>query len=283
MIGVGPIMAVVLVAILAACSPVPPSRPPPTVEAVTPPEPGHAQSEADVTAEVTRLRRILAEQIPDQAGYEDGDRTWGDHTWMEAASAAMNEFGFVIDRPQLVVVVDRNPMVQRMRIMVAVPAGRWRTIGGGKVSTGQSGRRGYFLTPTGVFRHTEAIVDYRALGTCNEHGIRGLGIKGMRVWDFGWQFAEPGWGLDREPREIRLLVHATDPDFLEPRLGRPASKGCIRVATSMNRFLDLQGVLDADHERIAVTDDRIARVLNPARTPSPLAGNTLIVIDSSRQ
>lgn len=101
------------------------------------------------------------------------------------------------------------------------------------------------------------------------------------VWDLGWQAAVPGWGSGREPPEIRLLVHATDPQFVEPRLGRPASKGCIRIAAAMSRFLDLQGVLDADHERAAVTDKRIAYVLDTERTPTPLAGNTLIVIDTS--
>ena len=69
---------------------------------------------------------------------------------------------------------------------------RWEVIGGSKVSTGQSGRRGYFITPMGVFLHTDGILDYRALGTYNENHIRGLGLKGMRVWDFGWQTAERG-------------------------------------------------------------------------------------------
>jgi hypothetical protein len=50
-----------------------------------------------------------------------------------------------------------------------------------------------FPTPVGLFLHTADILDYRALGTFNENHIRGLGLKGMRVWDFGWQTAEKGW------------------------------------------------------------------------------------------
>lgn len=61
---------------------------------------------------------------------------------------------------------------------------------------------------------------------------------------------------------IRLLLHATDPDYLEHRRGRPASKGCVRIPAAMNRFLDRHGVLDADYERAA--------------------GDALVVIDSSQ-
>ena len=121
--------------------------------------------------------------------------------------------------------VDRNPAVQELRIILAQPNATWEVIGGSKVSTGQSGRRGYFITPLGVFLHTDGILDYRALGTFNENHIRGLGLKGMRVWDFGWQTAERGWRVERDPAEIRLLMHATDPDYLEQRLGHPASEG----------------------------------------------------------
>jgi hypothetical protein len=67
-----------------------------------------------------------------------------------------------------------------------------------KVSTGQAGRRGYFITPIGAFQHTDDILDYRALGTFNENHIRGLGMKGTRVWDLGWQTAERGWRVERD-------------------------------------------------------------------------------------
>ena len=142
-----------------------------------------------------------------------------------------------IEQPQLLVVVDRNPAIQELRIILAQPNASWEVIGGSKVSTGQSGRRGYFITPMGVFLHTDGILDYRALGTFNENHIRGLGLKGMRVWDFGWQTAQRGWRDERDPAEIRLQMHATDPDYLEQRLGHPASEGCVRIPAAMNRFL----------------------------------------------
>ena len=44
---------------------------------------------------------------------------------------------FPIDRPQLLVVVDRNPKVQQMRLILAQPQGEWDDLGGTKVSTGQ--------------------------------------------------------------------------------------------------------------------------------------------------
>jgi hypothetical protein len=41
-------------------------------------------------------------------------------------------------------------------------------------------------------------------------------------------------------------------------------------------------VLDADYERAAPDDARIRAVLLPARQPTPLAGNVLVVVDSSQ-
>ena len=192
----------------------------------------------------------------------------------------------VIDRPQLLVVVDRNPRVQELMVILAEPQGDWQVIGGSHVSTGQKGRFDHYVTPLGVFHLTDAILGYRAEGTLNENGIRGLGAKGMRVWDFGWHVAQKGWAEppgkpDRTP--IRLMLHATDPDKLEQRIGRPASQGCIRVPTTMNRFLDLHGVMDADYEKAAATEIRFRALLLPNREPSPYAGNTLVVIDSSER
>ncbi|MBV8912937.1 MAG: L,D-transpeptidase [Acetobacteraceae bacterium] len=190
-----------------------------------------------------------------------------------------------LDRPQLLVVVDRNPRVQQLMVILAVPGdGEWKVIGGGRVSTGQKGRFDHYVTPRGVFHLTDGILGYRAEGTLNENGIRGLGAKGMRVWDFGWHVAMKGWTEvagkpDRTP--IRLMLHATDPDKLEQRIGRPASQGCIRITTTMNRFLDRHGVLDAEYERAAVNDIRFRALLLPGREPSRLAGNTLVVVDSA--
>jgi hypothetical protein len=134
-----------------------------------------------------------------------------------------------------------------------------------------------------VFLHTTAIRDYRAEGTPNEFGIRGLGAKGSRVWDFGWQLGQPGWLPPTEPpREMRLLLHATDPDLLEQRLGRTASMGCIRISGALNRFLDRRGVLDLEHEAsVAAGDPRHVAVLLPDRLPTPLAGRAMVVVDSA--
>jgi hypothetical protein len=49
----------------------------------------------------------------------------------------------------------------------------------------------------------------------------------------------------------------------------------------MNRFLDLQGVIDADIERQAATSRRVSALLDPARQPSPIAGRMLVVVDSA--
>ena len=235
-------------------------------------------TEADVAREVTRLRSTFAREVPQHIIGTDAD----DMAWIARAQIAAKDAGFAVIRAQLLVVVDRNPAVQQMRVIVAQPNGPWKVVGGSKVSTGQEGRHGYFITPRGVFLHTADILDYRALGTFNENHIRGLGLKGMRVWDFGWQVAERGWRADREPGEIRLEMHATDPDYLEQRLGRPASEGCVRVPATMNRFLDLHGVLDADYEVAARDDTRMASLLRPDRNPSPLAGNAMVVVDSSQ-
>ena len=149
------------------------------------------------------------------------------------------------------------------------------------MSTGQAHRVGYFITPRGVFRHTDVILDWRAEGTFNENHIRGLGLKGMRVWDFGWQQARRGWGRVPERDDIVLLLHATDPDYLEPRLGHPASKGCVRIPAAMNRFLDRHGVLDREYETAAKVDPRFRALLLPNRIPTPLAGDMMIVFDSA--
>ena len=76
-------------------------------------------------------------------------------------------------------------------------------------------------------------------------------------------------------------MHATDPEYLEQRIGRPASEGCVRVPARVNRFMDRHGVLDLDYERAAVDDIRYRALLLPDRTPTPLAGEALVVINSS--
>jgi len=240
----------------------------PAAQAVTP----------QVSAEAASLRRKLATSVPQDTSCNAANAA----SWIDPARAELATSSLAMERPQLLAVVDRNPRRQELCILLAEPNAPWQVIGGSRVSTGQSGRRGYFITPTGVFVHGGGIVDYRAEGTFNENHIRGLGLKGMRVWDFGWQQARKGWTRDGGYAEIRLLLHATDPDYLEPRLGRPASKGCVRIPAAMNRFLDQYGVLDAAYNAAAPADPRIAAVLPLGQQPTPLAGDALVVIDSAQ-
>lgn len=236
-----------------------------------------ALSPAEVEVELAHLREAWSREVTGLAP----DIVEREAQWVRLAAAALSAAGQVIDRPQLVIVVDRSPRVQELCIVVARPEGPWQVVAGAKISTGQPGRFDHFITPVGVFLNTEAVLGYRAEGTFNENHIRGLGRKGMRVWDFGWQRAVKAWRLDREEGEMRLLMHATDPDRLERRLGHQASQGCIRIPATMNRFLDRHGVIDADYERAAAEDPRFRALLAPDRTPTPLAGNALIVVDSS--
>jgi hypothetical protein len=225
-----------------------------------------------------RLRHALVQQVPRAILSLPPDRM---NALMARTRDELSANHTPLQNPSLLVVVDRNPRVQLLFIILARLDRKWQLVGADRVSTGQAGRRGYFITPTGVFLHTDAILDYRAEGTFNENHIRGLGRKGMRVWDFGWVQAAKGWNSDEETGEIRLLLHATDPDFLEQRLGRTASKGCIRISAAMNEFLDKYGVLDVDYEVAAAFDASFEAVLRPDRTPTPLAGRTLVIIDSS--
>jgi hypothetical protein len=174
--------------------------------------------------------------------------------------------------------MDTSAATGKLLLTVIGALGRW-PISGNHLYKVLRHNTNYFLTPIGVFLHTDAILDWRAEGTFNAQHIRGLGLKGMRVWDFGWQHTQAGWAEGEA--DIRLLLHATDPDYPERRLGRPASKGCVRIPAPMNVFLDRHGVLDSDYERAANTDNRYEALLLPDRVPTPLAGNAMVVIDTS--
>ena len=267
------VAAIAMLATVVACvqAPALPTVTPKTAVALV-----HTAAPLDVDSETASLQASLRREVPNLTL----DTPDASRTWIARAQSAIATSTFKIDRPQLVVVVDRNPKIQQMRILLARSEGPWMDLGGTKVSTGQTGRRDYYITPIGVFLHTDAILDWRAEGTFNENHIRGLGVKGMRVWDFGWQNATKGWGTG-ETGDIRLLLHATDPEYLERRIGHPASKGCVRIPAAMNRFLDRYGVLDADYERIAKSDVRYAALLLPDRRPTPLAGEALIIVDSA--
>lgn len=246
-----------------------------------------ALSVTEATIEALRVQAALVHEVPHLVARTEAV----DAQWIDLVRAELATAGMVIDRPQLLVAVDRNARVQQLALVLAMPKegateGEWKVLGGTHVSTGSMGRFDHYITPRGVFHVTTAILGYRAEGTLNENGIRGLGAKGMRVWDFGWQVAAKGWDAgpgkpDRIP--IRLMMHATDPDRLEQRIGHPASEGCVRIPSAMNRFLDNHGVLDAEYERAAATEIRFRALLPKYRHPTTLAGNTMVVVDSAER
>jgi hypothetical protein len=80
---------------------------------------------------------------------------------------------------------------------------------------------------------------------------------------------------------MRLQLHTTDRERLEPRLGRRESKGCIRIPATLNALIDRYGVLDAAYEE-AMATGREFWVLNRDRTPTPWSGRSLVVVDSQR-
>ena len=200
--------------------------------------------------------------------------------WQQRAMAAFAATGQVLAAPQAILVVNANLHAQHIALMVARPGAPWDLIGISRVSTGQPGRRDHFLTPAGVYAYDGSILGYRAEGTRNKNGVRGLGVAGSRVWDFGWQPAQAGWTHQPDVRDIRMMLHATDPWYIEPRLGHPASKGCIHVSDGMNHLLDRLGVLDADTIQMAANGSRAWQALLPRHQTPILPGRFLIIIDA---
>lgn len=183
-------------------------------------------------------------------------------------------------QPQFFVLVDRNPRVQAIMIYWQSASGEYFFIGASLASTGRPGEFEHFQTPVGVFEHTIAHFDFRSEGTKNSMGIRGYGEKGMRVYDFGWEQARRGWGRGGES-PMRLQMHSTDPDLLERQIGRPQSKGCIRIPATLNVFIDRYGLLDADYEW-AMLEGKNIWVLRPDRESTAWSGRYLVIVDSQR-
>jgi len=183
--------------------------------------------------------------------------------------------------PQYLALVDRDPNIQALFLFFRGGEGDWQLVGASPVSTGRPGSFDHFETPTGVFDHSLANPDFRAEGTVNGNGIRGYGARGMRVFDFGWQRVPKGWG-DGAVIQMRLQMHATDPDLLERRLGTAQSKGCIRIPATLNRLIDRYGLLDADYLQ-APADHPSLWVLESQREPVPFPGRYLVVVDTRRE
>lgn len=223
---------------------------------------------------VADVARAFGEQVaPVLAPPADEQARYG-----ELAARALRAAGITPLGPQFVIVVDRDTKVQAALLY-------WMTqpplfLGATPVSTGRVGQFDHFETPTGVFSHSLANPDFRAEGTRNANGILGYGAKGLRVYDFGWQTANKGWG-DRAPATMRLQMHATDPYVLEQRLGTAQSKGCIRIPATFNRLIDRFGLLDADYE-LAAALVAPPWVLLRDRTPAAGAGRYLIIVDTAR-
>lgn len=177
---------------------------------------------------------------------------------------------------QYFVYVDRNQLKQMIFVcFLDSQEKNISIIGIDRVSTGNQKRIGFFTTPCGIFKNTIEFFGYRALGTKNDEGWRGLGAKDSRVWDFGWQKTHK----KNQEFTIRLLMHATDPIFGEKRLGKVDSKGCIRISASMDKFLDHFGLLDKEYEANK-NKKAVARLLKPDREPTLYAGKYLLVGDS---
>lgn len=180
----------------------------------------------------------------------------------------------------LVVIVDRSAK-QTIMVVSRDGANDWNLLYFGHVSTGKPGRKEHFKTPTGAFVLDGSILDYRAEGTYNENHIRGIGLKGSRVWDFGWQETED-WRTEGHTVKIRMEMHATDPANLEHRIGRADSEGCIRIHADLNKVLDRYGVLDAAPNQLAQDGSAAWRqVLGRDHVYLGEAGNTLVIVDSS--
>ena len=233
------------------------------------PSPRHFQSG-------TELAGLFAKQVDRRLEVPEAEqREYGQRLADALAAAGLEHLP-----PQYVVLVDRDPYVQAVMLYWISPESEFLFVGASPASCGRLGEFEHFETPTGVFEHTVTHLDFRADGTKNEHGIRGYGVKGMRVYDFGWQKATRTWGKGGESY-MRLQMHATDPDMLERRMGSPQSKGCIRIPATLNVFIDRYGLLDADYERAAREGKRFW-VLRADRQPTAWSGRYLVVVDSER-
>lgn len=227
---------------------------------------------APVATTVPVLRTAFS-QLVTHRSYPDDDR-------LARLQAAAQQAFATADQPwpsgELLLLIDRHPQSQEAVVALASDRGEWEVIGSSLVSTGKPGRYDYFYTPLGVFAHGDHH-SFRAEGTFNDNGIRGYGLKGLRVFDLGWVAAEKGWPPSGTI-PIRLQVHATDP-VLEKRLGTPASKGCVRIDSGLNRFLDQYSVLDARFEASQVETGVRPWFWLSDRTPTPWSGRWVVVVE----
>jgi len=196
----------------------------------------------------------------------------------------MRKAGLEFTASQYFVYADRNPQSQIMLVgFYNAQSGDLEFLGGDLISSGNLEKEGdYFVTPVGVFENRLENFSYRAMGTPNQEGWRGLGAKDSRVWDFGYQKSLKKYKGGNTMSEMRLLMHATDPDKGEPRLGRTDSKGCVRISGALNRFLDTYAILDQHYEEWARSKPD-SWLLKKDRQPVGYPGKYLIIGDSASQ
>src|SRR6516165_7241058 len=77
--------------------------------------PTAAAAPVDIEAEAARLRAALRREVPSLMV----DAPGAQQRWFVRAKAEIDASDFLIDRPQLLVVVDRNPHMQQLRIVLA--------------------------------------------------------------------------------------------------------------------------------------------------------------------
>jgi len=224
----------------------------------------------------SQMREIFSEQVDRRLDLPESEQKG----YAERLTTALGTQKLSEIQPQFILLVDRSRFVQAVMLYWLGPNHEPMFIGASPVSTGRPGRYEYFETPVGVFEHSIDNPDFRALGTKNEFGIRGYGLKGMRVYDFGWIKAPRGWG-DGHEGALRLQMHATDPDLLDRYLGTARSKGCIRIPAALNVLIDHYGLLDADYE-VAMAEGETFFVMLPAREPTPWSGRYLVIVDTER-
>lgn len=245
--------------------------------------------------ELTQISQEFAAAVTDKTlarfGHKAGQRrldllTAPGQAYRDAVRAdalgKLREAGADLSFSQYFVYADRNPGAQLL-ILAFYDAAAERVvllgadfISSGKLRPGEDS----FITPLGVFENLPENWGFRAQGSKNSKGWRGLGARGSRVWDFGYQQAPRQFRQGVYDSQMRLLMHATDPDLGEPRLGGPDSKGCVRVSAAANAFLDRRSILDRHYEQIARTDkERDLWLLRPDRAPVSLPGSYLVVGD----
>ncbi|MBN3831645.1 hypothetical protein [Burkholderia sp. Ac-20344] len=249
--------------------------------APTPPRqhpPLSAEEAKNATARAVDMRKRFTQEVARRLNVPASEqRAYGERLQQALADADLGDLA-----GEYVAMVDRAPNVQALFIYFrATPANAWLMIGASPVGTGLPGKYDHFLTPLGVFHHSPDNMDFRAEGTTNENGIRGYGSRDMRIYDFGWEDGERGWGKGGVS-PMRFQMHATDPDRLEALLGIRHSKGCVRIPASLNLFFDRHGLLDDDYQA-RVEAGKSLWVLRRDRDITPIAGRYLVVIDSARK